>query len=38
MLVGKEIAEMDIKDLVKRIEQTNNPDIKSAYENLKRES
>jgi hypothetical protein len=38
MLVGKEIEEMDIKDLVKRIGQTDNPDIKSVYENLKRGS
>jgi len=38
MLVGKEIEEMDIKDLVERIEQTDNPDIKSVYENLKRAS
>ena len=38
MLVGKEIEEMDIKDLVERIEQTDNPDIKSVYENLKRGS
>lgn len=35
MLVGKEIEEMDIKDLNKRIEQTENPDIKDVYENLK---
>ena len=38
MLVGKEIEEMDIKDLVERIAQTDNPDIKSVYENLKRGS
>ena len=38
MLVGKEIEEMDIKDLVERIEQTDNPDIKTVYENLKRGS
>ena len=38
MLVGKEIEEMDIKDLVERIEHTDNPDIKSVYENLKRGS
>jgi hypothetical protein len=38
MLVGKEIEEMDIKDLTERIEQTDNPDIKSVYENLKRGS
>jgi len=38
MLVGKEIEEMDIKDLVEGIEQTDNPDIKSVYENLKRGS
>jgi len=38
MLVGKEIEEMDIKDLVERIEQTDNPDIKAVYENLKRGS
>ena len=38
MLVGKEIEEMDIKDLIERIEQTDNPDIKSVYENLKRGS
>ncbi|MBK7631503.1 MAG: DUF2202 domain-containing protein [Ignavibacteriales bacterium] len=38
MLVGKEIEEMDIKDLVERIEQTDNPDIKSVYENLKQGS
>lgn len=35
MLVGKEIEEMDIKDLVEKIAQTDNPDIKSVYENLK---
>jgi hypothetical protein len=35
MLVGKEIEEMDIKDLIERIAQTENPDIKSVYENLK---
>jgi hypothetical protein len=38
MLVGKEIEEMDIKDLTERIEQTDNPDIKTVYENLKRGS
>lgn len=38
MLVGKEIEEMDIKDLVERIENTDNPDIKAVYENLKRGS
>ncbi len=38
MLVGKEIEEMDIKDLTERIEQTDNPDIKSVYENLKQGS
>lgn len=38
MLVGKEIEEMDIKDLIERIAQTDNPDIKSVYENLKRGS
>ncbi len=38
MLVGKEIEEMDIKDLIERLEQTDNPDIKSVYENLKRGS
>jgi len=38
MLVGKEIEELDIKDLTERIEQTDNPDIKSVYENLKRGS
>jgi hypothetical protein len=38
LLVGKEIEEMDIKDLVERIGQTDNPDIKSVYENLKRGS
>ena len=38
MLVGKEIEEMDIKDLNERLEQTDNPDIKSVYENLKRGS
>ena len=38
MLVGKEIEEMDIKDIVERIEQTDNPDIKSVYENLKQGS
>ena len=38
MLVGKEIEEMDIKDLNERVEQTDNPDIKSVYENLKRGS
>lgn len=38
MLVGKEIEEIDIKDLVERIGQTDNPDIKSVYENLKQGS
>jgi hypothetical protein len=38
MLVGKEIEEMDIKDLIERIAQTDNPDIKAIYENLKRGS
>jgi hypothetical protein len=38
MLVGKEIEELDIKDLVERIEQTDNPDIKMIYENLKKGS
>lgn len=38
MLVGKEIEEMDIKDLTERIEQTDNPDIKMIYDNLKRGS
>jgi len=38
LLVGKEIEEMDIKDLVERIEQTDNPDIKAVYENLKQGS
>ena len=38
MLVGKEIEEMDIKDLYERIEQTDNPDIKAVYENLKQGS
>ena len=38
MLVGIEIEEMDIKDLVESIEQTDNPDIKGVYENLKRGS
>lgn len=38
MLVGKEIEEMDIKDLDERIEQTDNPDIKSVYQNLKQGS
>ena len=38
MLVGKEIEEMDIKDLIERIEQTDNPDIKLVYENLKQGS
>jgi hypothetical protein len=38
MLVGKEIEEMDIKDLNERLEQTDNPDIKSVYENLKQGS
>lgn len=35
MLVGKEIEELDIKDLNERIEQTDNPDIKMIYENLR---
>jgi hypothetical protein len=35
MLVGKEIEEMDIKDLIERIEQTDNTNIKAVYENLK---
>ncbi len=38
MLIGKDIEEMDIKDLDERIEQTDNPDIKTVYENLKRGS
>lgn len=38
MLVGKEIEEIDIKDLDERIEQTDNPDITSTYENLKKGS
>jgi len=38
MLVGKDIEEMDIKDLIERIEQTDNPDIKAVYENLKQGS
>ena len=38
MLVGIEIEEMDIKDLDERIGQTDNPDIKAVYENLKRGS
>ncbi len=38
MLVGKEIEEMDLKDLDERIAQTDNPDIISVYENLKRGS
>ena len=38
MLVGKEIEEMDIKDLIERIAQTDNSDIKAIYENLKRGS
>ena len=38
MKVGIEIEEMDIKDLTERIEQTDNPDIKMIYENLKRGS
>ena len=38
MLVGKEIEEMDIKDLNERLEQTDNSDIKSVYENLKQGS
>lgn len=38
MLVGKEIEEMDIKDLSDRMDLTDNPDIKSVYENLKRGS
>jgi len=38
MLVGKEIEEMDIKDIIERIEQTDNPDIKAVYENLKQGS
>jgi hypothetical protein len=29
---------MDIKDLIERIEQTNNPDIKTVYEDLKQGS
>lgn len=35
MLIGKEIEELDIKDLNERLEQTDNPDITSVYENLK---
>ncbi|HEX9252119.1 MAG TPA: DUF2202 domain-containing protein [Ignavibacteriaceae bacterium] len=35
MLVGKEIEELDIKDLNERLEETDNPDIKSVYKNLK---
>ena len=38
MLVGKAIEELDIKDLNERLEQTDNPDIKAVYENLKRGS
>jgi len=38
ILVGKDIEEMDIKDLIERIEQSDNPDIKSVYENLKQGS
>jgi hypothetical protein len=38
MLVGKEIEEMDIKDIDERIEQTDNPDIKAVYENFKQGS
>jgi hypothetical protein len=38
MLVGKEIEELDIKDLNERIEQTDNPDIIMIYENLKQGS
>lgn len=38
MIVGKEIEEMDIKDLIERIELTDNPDIKAVYENLKQGS
>jgi hypothetical protein len=38
MLVGKAIEELDIKDLDERLEQTDNPDIKSVYENLRRGS
>jgi hypothetical protein len=38
MLVGKEIEELDIKDLIEKIEQTDNPDIKAVYENLKQGS
>jgi len=38
LLVGKEIEELDIKDLIERIEQTDNPDIKAVYENLKQGS
>jgi hypothetical protein len=38
MLVGKEIEEMDIKDLIERIGQTDNPDIQAVYENLKQGS
>lgn len=38
MLVGKAIEELDIKDLNERLEQTDNPDIKIIYENLKQAS
>ncbi|MBE0539628.1 MAG: DUF2202 domain-containing protein [Ignavibacterium sp.] len=38
MSVGKEIEEMNIKDLTERMEQTDNPEIKSVYRNLKRGS
>lgn len=38
MLVGKEIEELDIKDLNERIEKTDNPDIKIIYQNLKQGS
>ncbi len=38
MLVGKAIEELDIKDLNERLEQTDNPDIKAVYENLKQGS
>ena len=38
MLVGKEIEELDIKDLDERLIQTDNPDIKMIYENLKKGS
>lgn len=34
MLVGKEIEELDIEDLNKRIKQTDNPDIKIIFSNL----